>query len=73
MTKTFTCSELEGLCDEKFSGETLDGVMQNAVPHMMGDEAHKTHIMNIEKTTGETKEMWIARMQKAFAEKPADA
>lgn len=36
----------------------------------MGDEAHKESIMSMEKKTGENKEQWMERMQKAFDAKP---
>ena len=73
MTKTFTCKELGGLCDEKFSGETFMEIMQKGSVHMMSDEAHKAKIMDMEKGTGETQEQWMERMQKEFDAKPIDA
>lgn len=73
MTKTFTCKELGGICDEKFSGETFEEIMQKGAMHMMADDAHKEKIMNMEKETGETQEQWMNRMQKVFEEKAVDA
>lgn len=66
MTKTFTCRELGGVCDEKFSGGSFTEIIQKAMPHMMSDEAHKTSIMDMEKNTGENQEQWMNRMQKEF-------
>jgi hypothetical protein len=72
MTKTLTCRELGGLCDQAFSADTLMGVMQQAMPHMQSDDAHKAQIGNLSKTTGETREVWMARMQREFDAKPND-
>lgn len=73
MKKTFTCRELGGVCDEKFSGESVMDLMQKAGPHMMSDEAHKASIMEIEERTGENKEQWMERIQREFDAKPTDA
>ena len=73
MTKTFTCKELGGPCDETFSGETLMEVVQKGMPHMMSDEAHKQSIMGMEARTGENKDQWMARMQQEFDAKLANA
>lgn len=72
MIKTFTCRELGGVCDEKFSGETLMEIIQKGMPHMMSDDAHKASIMDMEKRTGENREQWMARMQQEFDAKPED-
>ena len=72
MSKTFTCRELGGICDEKFSGNTFVEIMQKGAEHMMSDEAHKAAIMDTEKRIGENKEQWMARMQKEFDAKPED-
>lgn len=72
MTKIFTCKELGGLCDEKFSGNTLMEIVQKGMPHMMSDEAHKAHIVDIEKQTGENQAQWMERMQKEFDAKVED-
>ncbi len=72
MTKTFTCKELGGICDEKFSGETFMDVVNKGMGHMMSDAAHKEKIMNMEQSTGETKEQWMERMQKEFDARSAD-
>ncbi len=72
MTKTFTCRELGGTCDEKFSGETFAEIVQKGMPHMMSDEAHKDAIMNMEKNTGENKEQWMMRMESEFDAKAED-
>lgn len=71
MTKTFTCKELGGVCDQTFSGESFDEIMQKAMPHMMSDEAHKEKIMNMGNGS-ETKEEWMIRMQKEFDTKTED-
>ncbi len=70
MTKTFTCRELGGICDEKFTGSTFAEIMQKGMQHMMADEAHKMSIMDMEKRTGENKEQWMERMQREFDAKP---
>jgi predicted small metal-binding protein len=70
MTKTFTCRELGGTCDKKFSGNTLMEIVQQAMPHMMQDEAHKTSIIDMEKRTGENQAQWMERMQKEFDARP---
>ena len=72
MTKTFTCTELGGVCDERFSGESLMDLMEKAMPHMQADEAHRSHIAQLSRTTGETREQWFGRMQHAFEARPAD-
>lgn len=72
MSKTFTCKELGGICEEKFSGGTFMEVMGKGAEHMMRDEAHREKIMNMEKAAGETKEQWMARMQNEFDKKPED-
>lgn len=64
--KTFTCKELGGICDETFSGETLEEIINKGAAHMMADKAHKEKIMNLSGDTGETREVWYARMQKEF-------
>lgn len=73
MSKTFSCSELGGICEEKFSGNSFSEIMQQAGGHMMSDEAHTKHIMEIEQRTGENKQMWMDRMQKEFDNKPEDS
>jgi hypothetical protein len=72
MTKTFTCRELGGICDEAFSGETLTEIVQKGMPHMMSDDEHKESVMSMEKRTGENKEQWMARMQGEFDAKPEE-
>lgn len=73
MSKTFTCRELGGVCEERFSGESLAEIMQKAGPHMMSDDAHKASIMSLSHRTGETQEQWMARMQQEFDARPEDA
>lgn len=72
MSKTFTCRELGGICEEEFSGETFPEIMDKAVKHMMSDDAHKKSIMNMEEQTGENKEQWMERIQKEFDAKPEE-
>ncbi len=72
MRKTFTCRELGGICDEKFSGNTFMEIMQKGSEHIMGDEVHKEKIVNMEESTGETKEQWMERMQKEFDARSID-
>ncbi len=69
MTKTFTCRELGGVCDEKFSGDTFMEIVQKGMPHMMCDAAHKASIMDMEKRTSENQVQWMERMQKEFDSK----
>lgn len=72
MTKTLTCTELGGVCEATFSGDTLMEIIQKGMPHMMSDEAHTESIMSMEARTGENKEQWMARMQGEFDAKPTD-
>ncbi len=72
MTKTFTCKELGGVCDEKFSGETFMDIVNKGMGHMMSDEEHKVKIMNMETETGMTKEQWMEKTQKDFDAKAED-
>ncbi|MBP9816444.1 MAG: DUF1059 domain-containing protein [Candidatus Pacebacteria bacterium] len=73
MAKTVTCRELGGTCEEQFSGETFNEIMQKGGAHMMGDEAHTSAIMSMEARTGENREQWMERMQREFDAKPEDA
>lgn len=72
MSKTFTCRELGGVCEAGFTGETLQEVMQKAMPHMHADEEHKQHVANLSDSSGESKEQWMERMQQEFDSKPED-
>jgi predicted small metal-binding protein len=72
MSKTFTCRELGGICDEKFSGNTFEEIMRKGASHMMANDEHKASIMEMEKRTGETKEQWMRRMESEFKNKPDD-
>lgn len=72
MSKTLTCRELGGVCDETFSGDSFMEVMQKGAAHMMFDEAHKESIMGMEQRTGENQQQWMDRMQKEFDAKPDD-
>lgn len=72
MNKTFSCEELGGVCDEKFSGNTLMEIIQKAMPHMMSDDGHKANIMDMEKRTGENQAQWMERMQKEFDAREED-
>lgn len=72
MSKTFTCKELGGICEEKFSGNTFMEIMQKGAGHMMLDDAHKENIMSMENRTGENKEQWMGRMQQEFDAKTED-
>ncbi|MES3005631.1 MAG: NUDIX hydrolase [Patescibacteria group bacterium] len=66
MTKTFTCRELGGVCDEKFSGNSLMEIVQKGMQHMQSDEIHMKKIGDLSNSTSETKEQWFERMQKEF-------
>lgn len=72
MSKTLTCRELGGVCDEKFSGSSFMEVMQKGAAHMMSDEVHKESIMGMERRTGENQQQWMDRMQKEFNAKSYD-
>jgi predicted small metal-binding protein len=72
MSKTFTCKELGGICDKKFSGKSLKEIMDKGMKHMSGDQAHMEHIAVLAMTGTETKDEWQARMQKAFKAKSED-
>ena len=73
MTKTFTCKELGGVCDEKFRGESVMEIIQMGGSHMMSDDAHKTAVMSLEERSGENREQWMARMEAEFAERASDS
>lgn len=73
MTKTFTCRELGGTCDQPFTGSSVEEMMQQAGPHMMADEAHTASIMGMEEQTGENRQQWMERMQQEFDARPNDA
>ncbi len=69
MSKTFTCRELGGICDEKITGETFAEILEKGMAHMQADPAHMTQIMGLSETTGESKDEWMARLEKAFDER----
>jgi hypothetical protein len=73
MTKTFTCRELGGVCEQKFSGDSIVSIVQQAMPHMQSDEVHKEHIAKLATTSGETRDAWMARMQREFDAKADDS
>ncbi len=73
MSKSFTCRELGGVCDARFSGDSVMDLMQKAGPHMMSDDAHKTAVMTLQDRAGETKDQWMARIQQEFDAKPSEA
>jgi hypothetical protein len=67
MSKSFTCRELMGICDEKFSGDTLMEIVQKGMTHMQSDEAHKKHIESLgEQQTKEDQKKWFEDMQQVF-------
>jgi hypothetical protein len=72
MSKSFTCRELMGICDDTFSGDTLMEVVQKGMQHMGSDDAHKEHIAGLAGGTQETQEQWFGRMQGEFDSKPDD-
>ena len=72
MTKTFTCRELGGVCDKAFSGDSVMSIMQQAMPHMQSDDAHKEHIAKLSESSGESREAWMERIQGEFDAKPQD-
>ncbi len=72
MSKTFTCREFGGVCEMKFSGNTLMEIIQKGMPHMGSDDAHKQHTKSLEATSGENKEQWMGRMQREFDARPDD-
>lgn len=72
MIKTFTCRELGGVCDEKFSGETFMEIVSKGMEHMISDEAHKEKMMSMPAATQESKDQWFERMQKEFDVRSGD-
>ncbi len=79
MTKTFTCRELGGICDQKFSGSTFMEIVQKGMQHMQSDESHMKKIGDLKpgtegagETPRETKEQWFERMQKEFDSREED-
>lgn len=74
MTKTFTCRELGGICNEKISGETFMEIIQKGMAHMQADQAHMDHMSNPANAdqAKETKEQWFERMQKEFDARAED-
>ena len=72
MSKTFTCHELGGVCEEKFSGNTFMEVIQKGMQHMGIDEAHQKHMMSMSERTGENKDQWMQRMQAEFDARSED-
>jgi hypothetical protein len=71
MSKTFTCQELGGVCEETFSGDTFTDIMQKGMAHMQTDATHMKKIMNMS-DSGETKDQWFDRMQKEFETRSED-
>lgn len=73
MSKSFTCRELMGVCDQKVSGDTFMEIVQRGMQHMQSDGAHQEHLANLAKHhTKENKEKWFAEMQQIFDAKPHD-
>ncbi len=72
MSKIFTCRELGGVCEMKFSGNTLMEIIQKGMLHMGSDDVHKQHTASLAATSGENKEQWMERIQKEFDAKPDD-
>ncbi|MDZ4690264.1 DUF1059 domain-containing protein [Terricaulis sp.] len=73
MSKTFSCRELGGVCGQAFSGDSVMEIMQQAMPHMQSDDVHKDHIAKFAETSGESRDAWMARVQREFDAKPQDA
>ncbi len=72
MSKSFTCRELMGICDEKFSGDTLMEVVQKGAQHMQSDDAHKEHMASHADGTEEDRKQWFEKMELVFDAKPDD-
>ena len=74
MSKTLTCRELGGVCDEKISGDTLMDVAQKGMQHMQSanDDAHKELIAGFANHPEEDKKKWFEKMQPVFDAKPED-
>ena len=72
MSKSFTCRELMGICDERFSGDTFMEVAQKGMQHMQSDNAHKEYMAGHANRTEEGRKQWFEEMQKVFDEKPND-
>ena len=72
MCKSFTCRELMGICDERFSGDTFMEILQKGMEHMGSDDPHKEHIAGLSGHTQEDQKQWFERMQIEFDAKPDD-
>ena len=75
MSKSFTCRELIGICDQSFSGNTFIDIAQKGMEHMQSDTAHQAHMTRLREhgQTSETREEWFERMQKEFEARAEDA
>ena len=79
MTKTMTCKQLGGPCDQAFSGATADDVIKMQDAHLKeraaaGDEAHKPAA---DEMAGRWKRpisgmKWYRATKRAFADLPDD-
>ena len=72
MSKSFTCRELMGICDEKFSGDNFMDIAQKGMQHMQSDDANKEHMAGFANHTEEDQKKWFEEMQKSFDAKPDD-
>ncbi len=72
MSKSLTCRELMGICDEQFSGDTLMEVAQKGMQHMQSDDAHQEHMASHADRTEEDRTQWFEKMELVFDAKPDD-
>ena len=72
MSKSLTCRELMGPCDEKIPGDTFMEVVQKGMTHMQSDDAHKEHMASHADNTEEDRKQWFEKMQLVFDAKPDD-
>ena len=72
MNKSLTFRELMGICDERFSGDTLMEVAQKGMQHMQSDDGHKEHMAGYANNTEKDRKQWFEKMQLVFDAKPED-
>ena len=75
MSKTITCREMGGTCDEGFSGESLKEISDQGYAHVQGaaDDEHKALFEKMQASTPEEMAAWNTKMEAVFAEKPDNA
>ena len=74
MSKTITCREMGGTCDEGFSADTLKEIndMDHAHVTAATDDEHKALMEKMKAITPEELAEWNTKMEAVFAEKADD-